>query len=516
MKAHVDPLALAELLKAHDRGDRPGFAVGVALGGRPLFRRGYGLANLDLPLLLTPRTRLRIGSTSKQFTALAVFLLAEEGKLGVDDSIRRHLPDLPDWAEPITVHQLITHTSGMRCSLDLLSLTSGIMSRADALPHAKQIQLLGRLRSTNFAPGTDWSYCNGGYALLTRLIETLSGMTFGEFLRARVFDPLGLYDTAARPTDTDFLSGAATPHVLQADGTFRRGIFGPEIGGEGNLVSSVDDMLRWLSAVRGQRLGSAATWEGMRRSGTVRGNEAGYSGGLVFSEWRGAAVMFHTGHVIGGNSQALSAPDLELDVVVLANSSAVSSIAIANQILEACIDGLTDIEVGGGPTLLVPGLYLSRETGRYLNLVEKEGALLLDFDGVTMPIRTEADGRGWFQANLMKGCWVKQAGPTLEWHEFGTVDVLSPVIPCQEPGAAAVAGHYRSDEVDADGEIDAEGQLRLSTLAGRATYQLVRKGADLWSVVSPTEGWTGSLERDGRAILLSTLRTRRLRFEPTG
>ena len=124
-----DPARLDAVLAPHDHGDRPGLAVGIAHRGRPLYRRGLGLANVELPVLLAPSTRMRVASVTKHFCALAVMLLAEDGKLAIDDSLRRHLPDLGPWAEAITLKQLMGHTSGMRCSIDALFFLHGVAGR---------------------------------------------------------------------------------------------------------------------------------------------------------------------------------------------------------------------------------------------------------------------------------------------------------------------------------------------------------------------------------------------------
>ncbi|MFO6448330.1 serine hydrolase domain-containing protein [Erythrobacter sp. NE805] len=515
MRVTFDAAKLAEALKPHDRSDAPGFAIGVAHRGVPLFRRGYGLANCEAPLLLTPASRIRIGSTSKHFTVLAVLLLAEEGRLASDDSIRRHLPDMPDWAEPITIHHLVTHTSGMRDSLDVMDLTSGVMGRSDAVPHAVQRALLRRLTSTNFAPGTDWNYCNGGYVLLTELIERLSGMDYAAFVKERIFDVVGLHDTAARPFDTDFLPGSATLHVAQPDGSHRRGIFGPEVGGEGNLVSTVDDMLRWLGAMRERRIGTARTWEEMFRSGRVRGSETGYAGGLVTGTWRGLRTLFHTGMVFGGNSQMLTLPDHALDVVVLANTSGVSAAETAWKAVEACIEGLEPAPKSAATRVLRPGCYRSPDTGRFIALVDAGDSVALSFDPVTMPLRIEEDGRAWLPANLMAGAWIAQAGDALEWHEFGGIDRLEPLAAAADQSSAAIAGRYRCTEMDAEAAVDADGKLTITTDHGKARFGLVRKTSDIWALVSERDGWTGTLEHRGGTVLLSTLRTRRLPFRST-
>jgi CubicO group peptidase (beta-lactamase class C family) len=463
--------------------------------------------------MLTPATRIRIGSTSKHFTVLGVLLLAEEGKLSIDEPIRRHLTDLPSWADAITIHQLVTHTSGMHDTLDLMDLTSNIMMRSEALPHAAQRALLRRLSSTNFAPGADWSYCNGGYVLLTELIETLSGMPYGDFLRERVFEPLGLHDTLARPFDMEFLAGSAAQHLGQPDGTFRRGLFGPEVCGEGGLVSSVDDLLRWLAALRNRRVGSDLTWQTMLRSGKVNDRDCHYAGGLITSRWRGVEVLFHTGHVVGGSSQMLTVPQLALDIVVLANTSTVSPAAIANQILGECIDGL-DPEPAEGPSGdLRVGCYQSPSTGRFIELVEADGRIAIDFEPAKVPLRCEADGRAWVPANIMQGAWLKQSDEALEWHEFGGIERLEPLQPIADAGWGPILGRYRNNDIGADAAIFEDGTLSIRTEHGRSRFRLVRKSERVWVLVSLTvPEWSGTLEHDGERLLISTLRNRRIAF----
>lgn len=126
----IDPAALDKLFEPFDRTDAPGFAVGVALGGRPVYRRGVGMASVELPVALSPTIRMRIGSTTKHFCVLAAMLLAEEGKLSIDDSPRRYIQELPEWAEPVTIRQLMSHTSGMRDCLDLILHAAGPAARS--------------------------------------------------------------------------------------------------------------------------------------------------------------------------------------------------------------------------------------------------------------------------------------------------------------------------------------------------------------------------------------------------
>ena len=512
-----DPARLDAVLAPHDHGDRPGLAVGIAHRGRPLYRRGLGLANVELPVLLAPSTRMRVASVTKHFCALAVMLLAEDGKLAIDDSLRRHLPDLGPWAEAITLKQLMGHTSGMRCSIDALFFLHGVAGRP--VPARAQRELLRGLRSVNFAPGTDFIYCNGGYTLLTDIVERLADRPFAEVLLERVLRPVGMHDSLLRPDDDLCLPNSASQHRATADGGFAKGHFGPPHDGAGGLVSTVDDMLRWMDHLRHPQVGSAATWAAMRTPLTLAdGSPTGYGLGLMSGEHRGLKVLHHSGLVIGGSSQMIQVLDHDLDIIVLANSSTVDAVGVAEQLIDACIHGLPAAPQAA--QLDLEGPFLDAERGRLVRLLRHDGATVLEINGARLPLKRRADGTLWCRANPSLGATLEPAsdGQALRWHELGRTAVLPRLQGPADAAAAAPEGRYRVPDQGLDVELGANGghtRLTLRGPLGTMVYTLQARGPGVWACTqdNPALSAGALLMHRGDRLTLTTPRTRHLPLE---
>src|SRR5262249_5279600 len=176
---------------------RPGCAVGVGLDGGQMLARGYGMADLEHDVPISPDTIFEAGSVSKQFTAVAVLMLAREGKLSLDDQVRTYIPELPDYGMPLTIRHILTHTSGLRDWGSVESIT-GWPRTTRAYTHAHVLDIVGRQRSLNFTPGTHWSYSNTGYNLAAILVSRVTKMPFADFTRTRLFEPLGMMHTSWR------------------------------------------------------------------------------------------------------------------------------------------------------------------------------------------------------------------------------------------------------------------------------------------------------------------------------
>ena len=198
----------AELDQCH----LPGAAVGIAIGGQPVYRKGFGLASMELPIMLSPTIRMRIGSTTKHFTCLAYMLLCEEGRAGIDDPVDKHLPELHLVAHQVTMRQLMGHVSGLRDAHAIAWLFSG-MERP--VPSDVMLSLYHSVDDVHSAPGTAWMYNNGGYLLLTSAIERIAGQSFEQVLRERIFVPVGMYETMVRRSDDDIVANSAALHAMK-------------------------------------------------------------------------------------------------------------------------------------------------------------------------------------------------------------------------------------------------------------------------------------------------------------
>ena len=332
----VDAARIDALFAAYDSCHAPGVAVGIAIRGRPVYRRAFGLANIELGQTLSPGIRMRIGSTTKHFAALAYMLLVEEGLASLDDPVRRHIPEMsPAVADGVTMRQLMSHTSGLRCSLDLSMQLNGL---GHFMSHPDTLDLFAAQDTVNFAPGTSWSYNNGGYTALSVAIERLTGQRLEDVLRERIFQPVGMTDTLLRRVDSDFVPNSATLHMLGGDGSFTRDYLGMEVSGEGGMVSTVDDMLRWMAHMDHPVVGTPGTWAAMKTPYVLEnGYSTRYALGLSVGGYRGQTTIEHGGTVMGGGCQMIKAVEAGLDIIVIANRAGVDAMSLADRIIDACV-----------------------------------------------------------------------------------------------------------------------------------------------------------------------------------
>src|SRR5687768_11256733 len=189
-----------------DGSRTPGCAVAVFQDGEIRYQRGHGMANLDHGIALQPSSVFHVASVSKQFTAAAVTLLAQEGRLSLDDPVRKYLPEVPDFGSPLTIRQLVHHTSGLRDQWQLLEL-SGWRYSHDLITDADVMSLVRRQKTLDFAPGSKYSYSNTGYTLLAQIVGRVSGRSFREFTTERLFAPLGMSSTHFRDDFTEIVPG---------------------------------------------------------------------------------------------------------------------------------------------------------------------------------------------------------------------------------------------------------------------------------------------------------------------
>jgi len=466
------------------RSDAPGLVVGVAQHGQTIYRRGFGLASVEHGVANTPWTRMRIGSTSKQFTCLAALLLAEEARLDIDASVHCYLPELPILGHEPTLRQLMTHTSGYRCYLDLGFISDGMAIK----PVGVAWEVQRRQREANFAPGANMIYCNSGYQLLSRVIEQVAGMPFEHFMQQRIFTPLRLLDTASVPSDFELHRGTATLHLPRQaaqGGGWRRGIFPTEeLKGEGAIVSTVDDMLRWLAHLRApnKTVGSEASWQQMLTPTELKNGLVNpYTLGLMRHDYRGLDVIHHPGGVIGGASQMLTVPSHALDIIVISNGAACSPRELALRIVDTMLGderlGAADVHATSARFARMLGRrYCGRDSGLVFGFAEASGGAL----GLSLmngpPIALRDEGAQLRQAfeDMAMGPFVlptaqlagEGAAPLqLELIEAGRserFDLLPETPPPLAEAGTPLLGRYRSADLDAEARISFEGeQLQL-------------------------------------------------------
>jgi CubicO group peptidase (beta-lactamase class C family) len=297
--ARIDAF-LAPLFEA----DAPGATVIVTRDGAPIFRKAYGMADVEAGRAMRPDDVMRLASVTKQFTAAAIMLLVEDGKLRLDDDFTVHLPDYPKPAQTITIDQLLTHTSGIPGYTELPGF--GIAMGVDATP-AQMIERFNRL-PLQFAPGTRMRYNNSAYFLLGAIIERVSGKPYADFMAERVFEPLGMRDTAYEGHERHGRTRVQGYRQIERDG-------------RPALVSTVDDLAHWDAAIAAGRLLKPESWRLLHTPIAVpTGNAARVARGWFVSELQGREIVHHNGGIHGFNTDALRVPAERLYAAVLMNA----------------------------------------------------------------------------------------------------------------------------------------------------------------------------------------------------
>ncbi len=295
-------------------GDAPGASVLVVHEGRVVFERAYGMADRDAGVAAAPRTDYRLASITKQFTAACILLLAEEGKLSIDDPARRWLPSLPAAADGVTLRHLLSHTSGLVDYEDLIPEGQTAQAHDDDV-----LRLLEGEDRTYFPPGTGYRYSNSGYALLALVVERASGLGFAEFLRTRIFLPLGMADTLARQDGGPPVPRRAYGYSRGSDGGWVRTDQSTTsaVLGDGGIYSSVADLAKWNAAIDDRRLLAPASWALALQPATAtpEPDVAHYGFGWRLHE----GMQWHSGESIGFRNVLVRFPGRRLAVVVLTN-----------------------------------------------------------------------------------------------------------------------------------------------------------------------------------------------------
>ncbi len=316
----TDPKKLTDQLMArYDGDDSPGAAIRVWRDGRVLFSKTYGMANLAYGVPFDPDTRTNIGSTSKQFTAFAIMLQADRGLLSLDDDIRTHIPELPEFEQTITVRHLITHTSGLREFLNLLLMSGRRLDRGDWVDRSELIDVVQKQPVLQNAPGDEWNYNNTAFGLAAVIVERTSGKDFHVFMQENVFGPLGMTRTMVRPSVKHIVPDMSEGYTPGPDGFLQIGDLGGAMGA-GGIYSTIGDLQTWVQNYANPRVGNAKIFEDMMTSYVLtNGDETGYGYGLFVDEQRGLRRVQHGGADVAHRSMLAYYPEINAGITAQSN-----------------------------------------------------------------------------------------------------------------------------------------------------------------------------------------------------
>ncbi len=297
----------------------PGCAVGVSRNGSLTFAKGYGVADLEHDVAITPETRFYIASLSKQFTAMSIVLLAQDRRLSLDDSVRKWVPEVPSFGRTITLRQLLNHTSGLRDYFTLLGV-SGWPSDGQ-LTEQQFLSLVARQKTLNFVPGDEFLYSNTGYALLAIVVQRASGTSLREFAAERIFKPLGMTHTEFRDDHTTLIPQRALGYQ-PTGGTYHLNQPEFDVVGDGGAYSTVVDLAKWDANFSSGKVGGKSGIATMETPGRLNdGQPVPYALGIMIGRYRGLKTYSHGGAYGGYRSSLVRFPDRNISVITLCNTS---------------------------------------------------------------------------------------------------------------------------------------------------------------------------------------------------
>ena len=508
------------------RGDSPGVVVAFTHRGEVVHRGYYGMADIAQGVPLDSRSVIRIGSQTKQFTVLLALMLEAEGKLSMEHEIQRYLPWLPKFERPVTLLHLASNTSGMRDFLEALTYSGAPITSQSTREFTCRV--IARQTELNFMPGEALIYCNTGFFLLSEIVEQVANRSFNELLGARICGPLGMADSRLMIRDSAILPRLAGHHTRDAEGNWSRASWGIDLGGEGGMVSTLDDMLIWQANLANPRIGTAAMWDRMKAPVVFANGTTGLYGlGLVSAEYRGLRAIGHGGGVAGGRSDSQYYPAAEFGIVILGNHDELAPFSLARRIADACLgDALQPPRRAEDLAPLTDRIGMYREAGGddLFELRMKDGEPA--FGGGAGTIAIDRIAPNMFMPE--RGVVQYVLSPTRD----GAIDVawcghlrtyrrLSAELPV---ASTAIAGCYAHRGLGMHATIAEEGGdglvMRITSSFGVMTMVLTRADHDLYlgrsgpAMPSPPLGkdWLYTVKVDERGILLDSDRTKHLRL----
>jgi CubicO group peptidase (beta-lactamase class C family) len=445
----------------YDRTDAPGCAVVVLHRGEVVHSRGYGLAHLEWGVPITTSTVFHAASLAKQFTALAVCLLAEDGRLSLDDDVRKHLPELPDWGHVVTLRHLLQHTSGLHDGTELFGYAG--WRPGDLVTDRDYLDFALRQQALDFRPGDQHVYENTGYVLAGLVVRKVSGRSLRAFCEDRVFRPLGMKDTHLHDDHAEVVRGRASAYAMRGA---RLKVAVPRFDtvGSTGLFTTADDLARWERNLDEPSVGKTALAlmlaPGTLNSGEpVRyGRELGYGLGLVVGRYRGLPTVSHSGADMGYRAEFLRFPDQRLAVIVLGNVESLEPYTLARRVADVLLADefpgavATPPEVKSAPShqelAAWTGTYVSLRTGVSWRFFVESGTLRMGGRELT-PLAPDRFRIGDLPIELLFSPAEGAAPRRLTWRDVADeVYVAVPDFDATKVRRTDYVGTYRSDELD--------------------------------------------------------------------
>ncbi|HEX8568285.1 MAG TPA: serine hydrolase domain-containing protein [Pyrinomonadaceae bacterium] len=495
-------------LSQWDKNDMPGCGVGVVKDGKLVYKRAFGMANLDYDVPNTTSTLFNLASASKPFTAMSIALLAQQGKLSLDDDIRKYVPEIPKYDETVTIRHLIHHTSGIR-EYQALVLFGGL-SPDNALNDKAVLNLLGRQKNISFKPGAKHQYSNSNYHLLGIIVARVSGKSLRAFAEENIFKPLGMKNTMFFDNRNEVVKNRASGYMVGSDKSIRARASLFDLVGGGGVLTTVEDLYLWDQNFYAPKIGNKELIQLLTTPGTLNsGEEMGYAFGLFHNKYKGLPVIKHSGNMSGYRAQIVSFPEQKFTAIALCNNSAIFPSVIAEKLADIYLEGQLKPDVPSQkrvaetlpPAIALPekealryaGIYANLETGKVFKLGLKDGKLinsgLLQNEIPVMPVSEN-------RLLVVEGANVTELNPVFNKSgaiseikiltKSGKPDVFVPVKPPFDSPQqlSEYAGTYYSDEFDADYKLTLKGNNLVLQISENLEPQLTAAYADVFTTAN--------------------------------
>jgi CubicO group peptidase (beta-lactamase class C family) len=380
-----------------DKPDSPGCALGIYKDGQIVYKRGYGVADLNDDVPITPATVFHVASMSKQFTAASIVLLARQGKLSLDDDVHKYIPELPDFGERITIRHLVHHTSGLRDQWNLLEL-AGWRYSLDLITDDDVMSVMTRQKDLNFKPGDKHVYCNTGYTLMGLIVKRVSGMSLREFTTKNIFEPLGMTHTHFRDDHAEIIKHDALGYEQEGkDKPLRMSLTNFDTVGATSLHTTVEDLQLWDENFYYPRVGDQAFLQQMLERGKLNsGEQLDYAFGLVLGKYKGLPTVDHGGADAGYRSDLIRFPEQHFSAAVLCNSAETNPSRLTRQVADIVLAkdlkapepaaAKEPVKSAGTPLTAeqmaaIAGTYWNREEDDFEKVLVKDGKLQINLGG---------------------------------------------------------------------------------------------------------------------------------------
>ena len=392
----LDSTRIDSIFREFNRKDCPGCAVAVMNAGNIIFEKGYGMANLEHNITITPTTVFDVASVSKQFTAFAIALLAKKGKLSLEDNVRKYVPELPEFGKPIIIRHLVHHSSGLRDYGALLIMTGWRMDHP--VNTADFINLVSKQQGLNFTPGEKFMYSNTNYGLLGIIVERVSGRSFSDFMKAEVFDPLGMDSTIVRSDPLMIVPNRASNYTPTKEGGYKLNyVWGlTKVMGPSSVHTTLRDLAKWDGNFYHETVGGKGIRQTMYSPGKLNSGENSiYAFGLFTGMYRGLPTISHDG-AGGGSFVLMRFPEQKFSVTVLCNRyyTHTNSSALAERVADVLLaDKFQDKQTAKNPLPVaskeIPtaaelskyaGTYWMEGSGNRINFTVHEGRLTTQYN----------------------------------------------------------------------------------------------------------------------------------------